>query len=228
MLAGQSGSGGGGHGGDGDVEQRLGVGPQLQSRVDQRVGAGGGRDGLPGEQPEHDVEILGEQLAGVGGVEPDHRGVRGQGAGTDAEHDPPTGEVVEQHHAVSYPERVVVAQRGDSGAEPNVPGPLGGRGNEDLRRGDDLAAGGVVLADPRLVVSAGVEVLHELEVPLQSQGRVLAGEVERRHEHAEAETTHVSSSGRGRRQCRPGRVWRSSPPPVEAPTVTPRPRYAAA
>jgi hypothetical protein len=75
--------------------------------------------------------------------------------------------VVEQDHPLGDPQRVVVGERGDPGAELDVAGPLGGRGDEDLGRGDDLAAGRVVLADPRLVVAEPVEVLDELEVALE-------------------------------------------------------------
>jgi hypothetical protein len=42
--------------------------------------------------------------------------------------------VVEQHHALGHPERVVVGDRGDAGAQLDVTGALGGRGDEDLRR----------------------------------------------------------------------------------------------
>ena len=60
---------------------------------------------------------------------------------------------------LGHPQRVVVGQRGHAGAELDVARALGGGGDEDLRRGDDLAAGRVVLADPRLVVAEAVEVL---------------------------------------------------------------------
>ena len=76
----------------------------------------------------------------------------------------------------------------DAGAELDVAGPLGRRGDEDLRRGDDLGAGGVVLADPGFVPAELVEVGDELEVALDGQRRVLPGSVERRHEDAEAQT----------------------------------------
>ena len=45
--------------------------------------------------------------------------------------------------------------RRHAGAELDVAGALGRGGDEDLRRGDDLAAGRVVLADPGLVVARG-------------------------------------------------------------------------
>ena len=55
-------------------------------------------------------------------------------------------------------------------------------------RGDDLGAGGVVLADPRLVVAEPVEVHDQVEVALERQRRVLARRVERGHEDPEAKT----------------------------------------
>ena len=66
-----------------------------------------------------------------------------------------------------------------------MPGALRGGGDEDLRRGDDLAARGVVLADPRLVVAQLVEPDDELEIALEGERRVLAGRVERGEEDAE-------------------------------------------
>jgi hypothetical protein len=87
--------------------------------------------------------------------------------------------VVEQHHALGHPEGVVVGERGDAGAETDVARALRRSRDEDLRRGDDLAAGRVVLADPRLVVAEAVEVLDELEVALEREGRVLARGMER-------------------------------------------------
>jgi hypothetical protein len=69
--------------------------------------------------------------------------------------------MVEQDHAVGHPQRVVVADRRDAGAEADVAGPLGGGRDEDLRRRDDLAARRVVLADLGLVVAQRVEVLDE-------------------------------------------------------------------
>ena len=65
-------------------------------------------------------------------------------------------------------------------------------GDEDLRRGDDLGAARVVLADPRLVVAELVELLDRGDVAGQRGGRVLARRrVERRHEDAEAQSRHV-------------------------------------
>ena len=72
-------------------------------------------------------------------------------------------------------------------------GALRGGRDEDLRRGDDLAAGRVVLADPGLVVAEPVEVRDQLEVALERQGRVLAGRMERREEHPEAQPAHCLS-----------------------------------
>ena len=63
-----------------------------------------------------------------------------------------------------------------------------GRGrDEHLGRGDDLVAGRVVLADPRLVEAEPVEVLDQVEVALERERGVLARRVERGHEDAEAQ-----------------------------------------
>jgi hypothetical protein len=127
-----------------------------------------------------DVEVEVEQLARVGRVQAEHGRVGRQRARPDAHHHAPAREVVEQHHPLGHPQRVVVGERDHAGAELDVARPLGGRGDEDLRRGDDLRAGRVVLADPGLVVAEPVQVGDQLEVALQRQRRVLARRMKRR------------------------------------------------
>ena len=99
----------------------------------------------------------------------------------------PTREVVEHHDAIGQDERVVVRQRVHPGAEFDVLGAFRGGGDEHLRAGDQLRAGGVVLTDPGLGVAEPVQVLHQLEVALQRQCRVDPGAVHRWQEDAEAE-----------------------------------------
>ena len=98
------------------------------------------------------------------------------------------GEVVEQHGALGDHVGVVVRDAGDAGAELDVSGALRGGGDEDLWAGDDLAAGGVVLADPRLVVAELVEVHDQVEVTLQCQRRIFSGWVKWGHEDPEAKS----------------------------------------
>ncbi len=51
------------------------------------------------------------------GSMPEHLGVGGELARSDAEHHPAPGEVVEQHHPVGQDQRVVVGERRHPGAE---------------------------------------------------------------------------------------------------------------
>jgi hypothetical protein len=95
--------------------------------------------------------------------------------------------VVEQHCPLGDHVRVVVGDADHAGAELDVLRALGRGGDEDLRRGDDLGPGRVVLTDPRLVPAESVEVFDQLEVALERECRVLAGGMERRHEDPEAE-----------------------------------------
>ena len=112
----------------------------------------------------------------------------GSEPGPTPEHEPAPRHVVELHRPLGDHVRVVVGDADDARAELDVLGPLGRGGDEDLRAGDDLGAGRVVLADPRLVPAEPVEVLDQLEVAFDGERRVLAGLVERRHEDAEAES----------------------------------------
>src|SRR4051812_1691187 len=80
---------------------------------------------------------------------------------------------------------MVVGQRAHAGAEPDVFGAAGGGGDEDLGGRDQLPAARVVLTDPRLLVPEPVEMLDQLEVALEREGRVLARSVEWCEEDAE-------------------------------------------
>jgi len=87
-------------------------------------------DRLAAKQPGDDVERLVHHLALVRRVDADLQRVVHQRARTDPEHRPAAGHVVELDDAVGDHHRVVVGQRGDTGAEPDVPGALAGGGEE--------------------------------------------------------------------------------------------------
>ena len=114
-----------------------------------------------------------------------HVGVGDERAGTAAEHGAAARHVVELHEALRHQERMVVGQARHARAEHDVLGALGGGGDEDLGRGDQLPAGRVVLADPHLVVAEVVEPLDQLHVAVEGQRRILADAVERCQEDAE-------------------------------------------
>ena len=178
--------------GDADLEAGVRERPQLAAGVDQPVARR--RDGdrlVAAQQVDEDGGVLLERLALFGRLDADHRRVRGQRAGSEAEHEAAAGEMVEQDRPVRHPQRVVVRQRQDAGAELDVPGLGGDVGDEDLRRGDDLGAARVVLADPGLVVTEVVELADRRHVARDRRRRVLAGRrMERRHEDAEAKSGH--------------------------------------
>jgi hypothetical protein len=79
-------------------------------------------------------------------------------------------------------------------------GALGGEGDEDLGRADDLVTRGMVFADPRLVEAELVEPLDQLEIALEALGRVLLIRVERRQKDPVAEI--------GQRHEGPRSEWR--------------------
>ena len=68
---------------------------------------------------------------------------------------------------------MVVGQRDDAGAEPDMARARRRVGDEELRAGDDLEAAGMMLADPGLVVAQHVEMLEQLHVAFERLGRVL-------------------------------------------------------
>jgi len=79
--------------------------------------------------------------------------------------------VAELDDAVGHHEGMVVRQRDDPGAEPDVPGALGG-GDEQLGLTVDLVAAGMVLADPRLGKAELFEPPHQLEIALHAEERI--------------------------------------------------------
>ncbi len=99
------------------------------------------------------------------------------GAGT--EHDAAACHVVKLDDAVGDHHRMMVGQRDDAGAEADVFGALGGEGDKDFGRADDLKPSRVMLADPGLVKPELVEPGHQFEIALQALGRVLLVGMER-------------------------------------------------
>src|SRR5262249_46032354 len=122
----------------------------------------------------------------AGRINTHHVGVRGQSTWPDAEHYPPPGEMIEEHHTVSQHQGMMVRQGTHAGSQTNMACPVGGGSNENPGRSDDLQTGRVMFADPGLVVAEFVKANNEFQIALQSQGRVLSGGMKRRHEDAEA------------------------------------------
>ena len=170
----------------------MGVGAQVKARVAQRPPTVVEVHRLLARhQFGDDVDCVLQQLARLGHVEPDHCCIARQRTRTEAEHEPALRHVVELHGPLGDPERVVIAGTGDAGAEANVTCPLRSRGDEDLWRGDDLAAGGVVLSDPGLVVTEFVEMVDQFEIAVDQQRRAHPGRMEWCHEDAESHTRHA-------------------------------------
>src|SRR5262249_12932717 len=97
----------------------------------------------------------------------------------------PGRQVGERDEGLGEEEGVGVGRAGPARAEHDVPRPLGGCGDEDLRRGDQLPARRVVLADPRLVIAEMVEPLDQLHVPAEGERGVLPHPVKRSQENSE-------------------------------------------
>src|SRR4029079_10263012 len=94
---------------------------------------------------------------------------------------------------------MVIGQGHHAGAELDAPRAIAGDGEEHLRRGDHLPAGGMMLAAPELVVAELVELDHEIEVALELQHRMLADGMVRGEEGTELETGHerLRRAGKG-------------------------------
>ena len=146
---------------DGDGKVGLRVGPQVEARVLQREPVALVRERRRVvEQAHDDAHRLVHARSLRVRLDAEHQRIRDERAGADAEHDAAARHVVEQHHAVRHMQRVVVGEGRHAGAELDVLRAVRRDADEDLGRADDLPAGTVVLADPRLVE---VEVVEPLD-----------------------------------------------------------------
>ena len=132
------------------------------------------------QQPHDDIERLFHHRALIRGLETEHVGIGLQRARPHSQHTAPARHVIELNHALGHHERVVIRKRNDTGSETDLPRALGGDRHEDLGRRDRLVARRVVLTNPRLVEAKSVQPLDELEVAIETTGRILIDRVKRR------------------------------------------------
>jgi hypothetical protein len=182
-------------GGHRHLHAGLAVGRQLELGGREVEPVGLARHRLAFHQLDDDIQRFVHAVALFGGLDADLGRVMDQRARADAEHGAAARHVVELGHARGQHEGIVVGQRDDAGAEPDVARALGGGGDEHLRAGDDLEAAGMMLTDPRLMVVQPVEVLDQLHVALDSEGGVLVQRMEGRQENAGAQIAIGQSRG---------------------------------
>ena len=185
--------------GHGHFHAGLAVGRKLELGGRQVEPVGLLRHRLAGHQLDDHVQRFVHARALVGRLDADLGRVVHQRAGADAEHGAAARHVVELGHARGQHEGVVVGQRDHARAEADMPGALGRGGDEHLRRGDDLEAAGVMLADPGLVIVQPVEMLDQLHVALDGERGILVERVERRQKDARAQ--EAVGQGRFPRSC---------------------------
>nr|WP_246086901.1 hypothetical protein [Nocardioides humi] len=122
--------------------------PRLERHVAQgRTGEPAPGHRLLGPEPEEQLDVLLEELAGVvQGLAEDLVGLGEQVAPADAHLRAPAGDQVEDGEVLGDAERVAVGEQGHPGPQPQRRRPCGDRGEEDGRAHADERAG-VVLAD---------------------------------------------------------------------------------
>ena len=198
---------------DRDFGMRLGVGQQVKPRPFHRVPIGLLGDDLALEEAQDRVERLGHAVALRHRIDAHHDRIGGKEPRPGAKHDTAPRHVIELHDAVGGHHRMMVGQRDDAGAEPDVAGALGGEGDEDLGRGDDLITRRVVLADPGLVKAELVEMDDEIEVALEAGGRVLLVRMKGRQEDA-VPKGYLAHRGLANRALRDAIGFRRAPKPL--------------
>ena len=184
MLAGLQRAGWGARRGDRHLHHRLRVTGKLQARFAQVEPVGLLRDHAALHQLHQHVERLVELAPLVGRRKSHLVRVVNERTGADAEHRASARHVVELLHPPRERERVVIRQRHDAGAEPDVPRALGGGRDEHLRTIDDLEAARMMLADPGLVVVQLVEMNEQVHVALKREQRILVHRMKRREKDA--------------------------------------------
>ncbi len=172
-----------------NLHRRLRIATDGQTRFAQLEPTGLFGNGFTAQQRDDAIERLVHARAQIDRRQAEHLGVRWQGARPGAEHHAAARHVIELRHRFGHHERMMIGQRFDARAQPDVLGALRRRGNEDFGSGDDLEAAGMMLADPRLVEAKPVQQRHELQVAFQGVGGVEIGGMERPHEHAETQRT---------------------------------------
>ena len=116
----------------------------------------------PASRAQDDVEIRLEDFTRLGRRRADHRESVGSGR-PDAEHDASARHVVELHHAIGGQSGLWYAIEVTPVPSFDLAGARGGRGDEDLRRSDQLGTGRVMLAEPGpSSYPESVQVLDEL------------------------------------------------------------------
>src|ERR1700733_2611739 len=145
----------------------------MQARVDQFPAFVLEIDRLVAFEQSHDhAEALFEQPPCVGLFDADHRPVGRQRAGSDAKHDAPAREMVEQDYALGDPKRIMIREADDAGAKLNVARPFRSHGHEDFGRSADLRSRRMMFAEPRFVIAAAIEPLDELKIALERERRI--------------------------------------------------------
>jgi hypothetical protein len=122
---------------------------------------------LAGEESFQDADCFVLAVAQKHVVDAEGPRVGGQGAGAGAENHAAEGHVVELHDPLRDVEGVVVGQRNDACAKSDALGALGCNGQEQLRRGDHLPAGGMMFAAPKLIEAQFIEMLGQFQIALK-------------------------------------------------------------
>ena len=78
---------------------------------------------------------------------------------------------------------MMIGQRTDAGAQANMVRALGRGGNKHLGRGNNLQAGGMMLADPGFVIAQFIETHDQFQVAFKGEGGVLTRGVKRSHKN---------------------------------------------
>src|SRR5215510_6282089 len=91
---------------------------------------------------------------------------------------------------------MVIGQADHTRTQLDVPGAVRGNADENFRAGDGFPAGTVVLTDPHLIESQGIQPLHEFQITFEGQGGILVDAMKGGHEDTKLQSfrkSHVRS-----------------------------------
>ena len=147
---------------------------KLNSGVYQFITLGFDRDRvIAGEQVHENCCILFQRITLLRRMNTKHGSIRGQRPWPQAKHNPTTCKMIQHRKAICDPEWIVIRQRNNACAKPDVFCLRRDMRNEHHRITNRLCTARVMLTNPCFIKPDTVHQLHNLGVALQRIGRIV-------------------------------------------------------
>ena len=131
------------------------------------------------EQPPDCLDAFDQSFALGRRIDSEHVGVAGERARSAAQNYPAAGDLIEHRVAIGDMERMMVRDADHARPQHYPARARRRRSDENVRRGDYLPSGGMMLTDKSLVVTQMVKPFDQLKIALIGKCRILSGRVKR-------------------------------------------------